>query len=64
MRHHEQNHPSLSDHNADDRPDPQDPKAAPVTQRRWKKPVVEDLPPLSDLTLQTGSSIGGGESVF
>lgn len=36
----------------------------PVKRRPWTSPKVEDLPPLRDLTLQTGLPIGGGESVF
>lgn len=30
----------------------------------WVSPELEELPPLRDLTLQTGSGIGGDESVF
>lgn len=32
--------------------------------RPWIKPTVEELPPLRNLTLATGSGIGGDESVF
>ncbi len=40
-------------------------------RRPWVEPAVEELPPLTDLTLQTGGSIpgggdtsGGGSTVF
>ena len=29
-------------------------------RRTWKPPIVEELPRLTDLTLQTGSAIVGG----
>ena len=29
-------------------------------KRPWVKPEVEQLPPLTELTLQTGAPIGGG----
>jgi hypothetical protein len=36
-----------------------------MTPRRpWVAPEVLDLPKLTDLTLQTGGGIGGGETVF
>ena len=31
-----------------------------VTKLPWVKPLIDDLPRLTDLTLQTGSPIGGG----
>jgi hypothetical protein len=40
-------------------------------RRAWVRPTVEELPPLTDLTLQTGPGIpggggtgGGGSTVF
>ncbi|MFQ5530256.1 MAG: hypothetical protein ACE5FP_07885 [Gemmatimonadota bacterium] len=39
-------------------------------RRSWKPPLVEDLPPLTELTLSTGAPIpgdgdpGGGSTVF
>jgi hypothetical protein len=33
-------------------------------RRPWRPPKIEDLPPLTDLTLQTGSPIGGDQSIF
>jgi hypothetical protein len=30
----------------------------------WTKPEIVNLPPLTDLTLQTGSPISGGEGLF
>lgn len=32
--------------------------------RPWTAPQLEELPPLRDLTLATGSGIDGDESVF
>ncbi|MDH3369679.1 MAG: hypothetical protein OEO17_17720 [Gemmatimonadota bacterium] len=32
----------------------------PTEKKRWTKPQITDLPRLTDLTLQTGSPIGGG----
>jgi hypothetical protein len=34
------------------------------TLKSWVPPEVGELPPLNDLTLQTGDPIGGGEGVF
>lgn len=49
----------------DDRPDPQKDlrDGEPVEGRArlpWVRPEVMELPPLTDLTLQTGDPIGGG----
>lgn len=33
-------------------------------RRPWQVPVVEDLPPLRDLTLQSGAAVPGDESIF
>jgi hypothetical protein len=35
-----------------------------VSRRVWAKPVLAELPRLTELTLQMGSSIGGGPTVF
>lgn len=37
---------------------------AAATRRPWVAPALTDLPKLTDLTLQTGGGIGGGEGVF
>lgn len=42
-------------HDSDDQP-----KAARPAKRPWVKPEVTQLPPLTELTLQTGAPIGGG----
>ncbi len=34
--------------------------APPNERKRWVPPSIDDLPRLTDLTLQTGSPIGGG----
>jgi hypothetical protein len=36
----------------------------PATRMPWRPPTIEKLPPLTDLTLQTGSPIPGGEGLF
>jgi len=36
------------------------PKASRRAKRPWVKPEVAQLPPLTELTLQTGAPIGGG----
>ena len=38
--------------------------ASPAVQQRrpWTPPAVESLPPLRDLTLQTGGGIPGGDT--
>lgn len=50
------------------KPEPQHPPAPQDqdnrSRRPWSRPTIKDLPPLKDLTLQTGGAIGGGESVF
>lgn len=38
--------------------------AGAVHPRSWVEPEVTDLPRLTDLTLQTGAPIDGGETVF
>jgi len=47
------------------------PPVTPVSRRPWVAPRVEDLPRLTELTLQTGPAIpgggtpgGGGSTVF
>jgi hypothetical protein len=37
--------------------------ARPDGRRAWVRPTVEELPPLTDLTLQTGPGIPGGGGV-
>ena len=56
----------MSDQRPDERPATQAPAPQP-----WVKPEIIDLPPLTDLTLQTGAGIpggggtgGGGSGVF
>jgi hypothetical protein len=39
---------------------PSRPKARPVEKHPWMRPEITQLPRLTDLTLQTGSPIGGG----
>ena len=34
--------------------------APPNERKRWVSPSIDDLPRLTDLTLQTGGVIGGG----
>lgn len=38
--------------------------AEPARRKPWVTPAVTDLPPLQNLTLQTGAPIGGSQSVF
>jgi len=41
-----------------------DERRQPAPRGRWSPPEVEDLPPLKDLTLQTGDPLDGDESLF
>lgn len=44
---------------------PGDESAVEADDRRvWVRPRLEELPPLRELTLQTGGGVGGDESVF
>lgn len=46
----------------DDRPEGRAPQGDPpgADRRPWTPPRLEELPPLTDLTLQTGDPISGG----
>lgn len=57
-------HQDPSQHDAHPHPAAEPDAGEAVGRRPWTPPAVEALPPLKELTLQTGDPIGGSESVF
>jgi hypothetical protein len=41
-------------------PTPVEPDGRETARQPWTSPTIEELPKLTDLTLQTGGGIGGG----